>query len=49
MRLYFAGESTHPEYYGFVQGALYSGEEKAKEIASSIRANEKFTEVEKEI
>ena len=42
-RLFFAGELTHPEYYGFVQGALFSGEEKAREIVAIIQNEDEDT------
>ena len=35
--LFFAGESTSDEYYGYVQGAYFTGRNKAKEIASCIK------------
>ena len=30
--LFFAGESTSQEYYGYVQGAYFTGRDKAEEI-----------------
>ena len=39
-RLYFAGEATSEEWYGYMQGAYYTGEEKGKMIACQIHPNE---------
>jgi polyamine oxidase len=36
-RLYFAGEATASEYYGFLQGAWYEGQTAASKIASCIQ------------
>ena len=35
--LFFAGEATHSEWYGYIQGAYFSGLDKAKEIASCVQ------------
>ena len=35
--LFFGGEATHGDWYGFMQGAYYSGLERANEIASCIQ------------
>ena len=35
--LFFAGESTSDEYYGYVQGAYFTGRDKADEIAKCIK------------
>ncbi|KAM7435364.1 hypothetical protein ABFA07_014686 [Porites harrisoni] len=35
--LFFAGESISDEYYGYVQGALFTGRDKAVEIANCIK------------
>ena len=35
-RLYFGGEATSSEWYGFMQGAYLTGEEKGKLIACQI-------------
>ena len=35
-RLYFAGEGTSEDWYGYMQGAYYTGEEKGKLIACQI-------------
>ncbi|XP_015766353.1 PREDICTED: polyamine oxidase-like, partial [Acropora digitifera] len=35
--LFFGGEATHGDWYGFMQGAYYSGWERANEIASCIQ------------
>ncbi|KAJ9317231.1 hypothetical protein DTO271D3_2521 [Paecilomyces variotii] len=37
--LYFAGEATHPEYYGFLQGAYFEGKAAAEAIASCVKNN----------
>lgn len=34
--LFFGGEATHGKWYGFMQGAYYSGRDRANEIASCI-------------
>ena len=34
--LFFAGESTSGDYYGYVQGAYFTGRDKANEIADCI-------------
>ena len=39
-RLYFAGEATSEEWYGYIQGAYLSGEEKGKMIACQIHPDE---------
>ncbi|KAL1964883.1 hypothetical protein VTN77DRAFT_6236 [Rasamsonia byssochlamydoides] len=38
-RLYFAGEATSTEYYGFLQGAWFEGQLVGTEIASCIKGN----------
>ena len=35
--LWFAGEHTHPEYYGFLQGAWYEGQRVANDIAALVK------------
>ncbi|XP_015767260.1 PREDICTED: polyamine oxidase-like isoform X4 [Acropora digitifera] len=35
--LFFGGEATHGDWYGFMQGAYYSGRERANQIASCIQ------------
>ncbi|KAJ7370289.1 hypothetical protein OS493_033369 [Desmophyllum pertusum] len=35
--LFFAGESTSSDWYGFVQGGYFTGRDKANEIASCIK------------
>ncbi|XP_044169488.1 polyamine oxidase 1-like [Acropora millepora] len=35
--LFFGGEAVHGEWYGFMQGAYYSGRERASQIASLIQ------------
>ena len=35
-RLYFGGEATSDEWYGYMQGAYLTGEEKGKMIACQI-------------
>ena len=35
-RLYFSGEATSEDWYGFIQGAYFTGEEKGKLIACQI-------------
>ena len=35
--LFFAGEGTSLDWYGFVQGGFYTGRRKANEIASCIK------------
>ncbi|XP_068722900.1 uncharacterized protein [Montipora capricornis] len=35
--LFFAGEATHADWYGYLQGGYYSGLEKANEIASCLQ------------
>ena len=39
-RLYFAGEATHDEWFGYMQGAYLSGDEKGKRIAEQISPSE---------
>ena len=34
--LFFAGECTSEEYYGYVQGAYFTGRDKAEEIVNCI-------------
>ena len=38
--LFFAGESTSQEYYGYVQGAYFTGRDKAEDIISCIKGGE---------
>ena len=35
--LFFAGEATHVDWYGYIQGGYYSGLEQANEIASCLQ------------
>lgn len=35
-RLWFAGEATHPQYYGFLQAAYYEGQSTAQSIADCL-------------
>ncbi|TDZ47236.1 Polyamine oxidase [Colletotrichum trifolii] len=35
--LWFAGEATHPQYFGFLQGAWYEGKSAGEAIAGCIR------------
>ena len=39
-RLYFGGEATSEEWYGYMQGAYLTGEEKGKLIACQILPND---------
>jgi len=39
-RLYFAGEATSEDWYGFIQGAYFTGEEKGKLIACQILSSD---------
>ncbi|KAL9090251.1 MAG: hypothetical protein Q9159_002056 [Coniocarpon cinnabarinum] len=34
--LWFAGEHTHPEYYGFLQGAYFEGQRVAESVAACL-------------
>ena len=36
--LFFAGEATHADWYGFIQGDYYSGLERANDIAGCIQS-----------
>ena len=36
-KLFFAGDATDPDWWGFAQGALYTGEEKAREIVKCMK------------
>jgi len=36
-RLYFAGEATHPEYYGFLQAAYFEGQAVGENIAACVK------------
>lgn len=36
-RLWFAGEATHPEYYGFLQAAWFEGRSVAGQIAQCLK------------
>ena len=47
----FAGESTSQEYYGYVQGAYFTGRAKAEEIVSCIKGGkcEAYTSATEEI
>ena len=38
-RLYFAGEATSAEYYGFLQGAWFEGQGAGMEIANCLKGN----------
>ena len=38
-RLYFAGEATSSEYYGFLHGAWFEGQEAGQTIAAEINGN----------
>ncbi|KAJ7382948.1 hypothetical protein OS493_031724 [Desmophyllum pertusum] len=38
-KLYFAGEATDPDWWGFAQGAYFTGESKATEIAQCMKGN----------
>ncbi|KZF24492.1 putative flavin-containing polyamine oxidase [Xylona heveae TC161] len=38
-RLYFAGEATSPEYFGFLQAAYYEGKNAGSLIASCVKGN----------
>ena len=38
-RLWFAGEATSPEYYGFLQGAWFEGQGAGQEIAKCLVGN----------
>ncbi|KAG9245157.1 putative flavin-containing polyamine oxidase [Calycina marina] len=44
--LYFAGEATSTEYYGFLQGAFFEGQEVGSKLAQCIKGN--LTECRKE-
>jgi len=35
--LFFAGEATHEDWYGYLQGVYFSGFYRAREIAESSR------------
>ena len=35
-RLYFAGEATSEDWYGYMQGAYWTGDEKGNMIAENI-------------
>ena len=35
--LFFAGEATHADWYGYMQGGYFSGLDRAKEIASCVQ------------
>lgn len=35
--LFFAGEATHEDWYGYIQGGYFSGLERAEEIAGCIK------------
>ena len=39
-RLYFAGEATSEEWYGYMQGAYLTGDEKGNMIAEKISPSE---------
>ncbi|KAI4153297.1 MAG: hypothetical protein LQ340_002405, partial [Diploschistes diacapsis] len=36
-RLWFAGEATHPEYYGFLQGAWFEGQRVGTAVAGLVK------------
>ena len=36
--LFFAGEATHADWYGFIQGGYYSGLERVNDIAGCIQS-----------
>ena len=38
-RLYFAGEHTSAEYYGFLQGAWFEGQLAGKAVAECVKGN----------
>ena len=46
-RLYFAGEATSEEWYGYMQGAYLTGDEKGKMIAEKISPSEPSSKPEK--
>lgn len=37
-RLWFAGEGTSAEYFGFMHGAWFEGQEMAKRVAAQLKA-----------
>ena len=39
-RLYFAGEATSEDWYGYMQGAYLTGDEKGNMIAENISLSE---------
>ena len=38
-RLWFAGEATSPEYFGFLQGAYFEGKKAGESIAKCVNGN----------
>ena len=38
-KLFFAGDATDPDWWGFAQGALYTGEEKVREIVKCMKGD----------
>ena len=38
-KLFFAGDSVDPHWWGFVQGSFFSGETKAKEIVQCLKGS----------
>jgi polyamine oxidase len=47
-RLWFAGEATHAEYYGFLQGAWFEGQLVGTTIAECVKGNTSGCEVERD-
>ncbi len=35
-KLFFAGEHTHPEYYGYLHGAYYTGIDSAQQVLDLV-------------
>ena len=42
-RLYFAGEATSEDWYGYMQGAYWTGDKKGNMIAENISQSESST------
>lgn len=38
-RLWFAGEATHPQYFGFLQGAYHEGRRVGQEVAQCVQGH----------
>ena len=38
-RVWFAGEHTHPEYYGFLHGAYFEGQRAGEAVAGLVNGN----------